>query len=45
MVTIGKPNSITVTVRDRINNRSQSITVYNTTLDDIVKKIQRSLKE
>jgi len=45
MVTIGKPNSITVTVRDRINNKSQSVTVYNKNLNDVVNKVTKVLKE
>ena len=45
MVTIDKPKSITVTVRDRRNNKSQSITVYNESLDDVIKKIGKLLKE
>jgi hypothetical protein len=45
MVTINKPKSITVTVRDRRDNKSQSITVYNNSLDDVIKKIEKLLKE
>jgi len=44
MVTIGKPKSITVTIRDRYSNKSQSITVYNATLEGVVKKVEKALR-
>lgn len=43
MVTIDKPKSITITIRDRSKNKSKSITVYNTNLEEIYKKIQKSV--
>ena len=45
MVTINKPKSITVTVRDRKNNDSKSITVYNKSLDDVIEKIEDIFKK
>jgi len=39
-----RPKSIVVTVRDRKENRSKSISVYNTTLDEVYKKIEKCLK-
>jgi len=44
MVTINKPKSITVTIRDRQNNESRSITVYNESLNDVVRKVEKLLK-
>lgn len=44
MATIEKPSSIVITVRDRKSNKSKSITVYDTELDEIFNKIQRMLK-
>lgn len=38
-----KPNSIVVTVRDRKNNKSKSITVYDAGLDEVFKKIEKAL--
>lgn len=45
MVTIGKPKSITVTIRDRKSNKSKSITIYNASLEDVTKKVEKALKE
>lgn len=33
-----KPKAIIITVRDRNSNKSKSITVYNTDLEEIYKK-------
>lgn len=44
MVIINKPKSITITIRDRDNNKSRSITVYNTTLQVVVEKIKTALQ-
>ena len=44
MVTINKPKSITITVRDRDRNKSNTITVYNMTLDDVTTVIKEVLK-
>lgn len=40
MVTINKPKSVTITIRDRSKNKSKSITVYGVELEDVHKKIQ-----
>ena len=45
MVTINKPRGITVTVRDREDNKSKTITIYGTTLEEVHKKIEKSLKD
>lgn len=45
MVTINKPKSITITIRDRANNKSRSITVYNAKLDDVTEKIKIALHD
>ena len=39
-----KPNSVVVTVRDRNKNTSKSITVYNTTVNEVFGKIGKILK-
>jgi hypothetical protein len=39
-----KPNSIIITVRDRKTNKSKSITVYDTTLDEVYAKVEKALK-
>lgn len=39
-----KPKAIIITVRDRKSNKSKSITVYNTDLEEIYKKIESILK-
>lgn len=44
MVTINKPKGITITIRDRQDNRSKSITVYGTSLEELQKKIEQVLK-
>jgi len=40
-----KPKSIIITIRDRKENKSKSITVYNTTLDDVERKIKKAIVE
>ena len=40
-----KPTSVVVTVRDRKENVSKSITVYNTTVDEVYKRVEQSLKK
>ena len=44
MVTIHKPISITITIRDRQNNKSKSITIYNSGLDKVFNKIKNAVK-
>jgi len=44
MVTIDKPKSITITIRDRQNNKSKSITIYNSGLDEVFHKIKNTVK-
>lgn len=44
MVTIHKPKSITITIRDRQNNKSRSITIYDSSLDKIFGKIKNAVK-
>jgi len=39
-----KPKSIVITIRDRKENKSKSITVYDVTLDEVYKKISNILK-
>lgn len=39
-----KPRVIVITVRDRKGNKSKSITVYDTNLEEIYKKIEAALK-
>jgi len=43
MVTLNKPKSVTITIRDRNANKSKSITVYGSELDDVYKNIQMLL--
>lgn len=45
MVTINKPKSITITIRDRDRNKSNTITVYNMTLDNVTNVIKDVLKQ
>jgi hypothetical protein len=42
---IEKPKSVIITIRDRKDNKSKSITVYNTSLDEIYKKVETALKK
>jgi len=44
MVTINKPKGITITIRDRQDNKSKSITVYGISLEELQKKIEHALK-
>ncbi|MCX6816116.1 MAG: hypothetical protein NT120_04675 [Candidatus Aenigmarchaeota archaeon] len=44
MVTLNRPKSITITVRDREKNKSNTITVYNSTLEVVVEKIKDALR-
>ena len=44
MVTTEKPKSVMITIRDRRENKSKTITVYNTDLEEIYKKIKDVLK-
>ena len=44
MVTINKPKGITITIRDRHDNKSKSITVYGISLEELQKKIEHALK-
>ncbi len=39
-----KPRAIIITVRDRKSNKSKSITLYDTSLEEIFKKIEEVLK-
>jgi hypothetical protein len=39
-----KPKSIIITIRDRKDNKSKSITVYDATLDEVYAKVQKALK-
>jgi hypothetical protein len=39
-----KPKGIVITVRDRKQNKSKSITIYNTTIDEVFKRIEKALK-
>lgn len=41
---IGKPKSITVTIRDREENKSVSITVYGKSLNEVRAKIYSVMK-
>ena len=39
-----KPKAVIITVRDRKSNKSKSITVYDTSLEALFKKIEQALK-
>ena len=41
MISTKKPSSITITIRDRQKNESKSITVYNSSVNEIVKKFRK----
>lgn len=45
MVTTKKPKSIMVTIRDRRDNKSKTITAYNTTLEEVYRKIKAVLEK
>ncbi len=45
MVTINRPMGITVTIRDRENNKSKSLTVYGASLNEVYDKLTRIFKE
>jgi len=45
MVTIGKPKSITITIRDRQINKSKTITIYNSGMDETFYKIKNAVKK
>ena len=45
MVTINKPKGITITIRDRQENKSKTITVYDTDLEAIYKTIEKALNK
>ncbi|MGC8479862.1 MAG: hypothetical protein ACP5M9_04340 [Candidatus Micrarchaeia archaeon] len=36
-----KPNAVVITVRDKKKNKSKSKTVYNTTLGDLCKELEK----
>lgn len=40
-----KPKSIVITVRDRIENKSKSITVYGISMEEVYKRIETALKK
>jgi hypothetical protein len=40
-----KPRSIAITIRDRKENKSKSITVYGVSLEEVYKKIEAVLKK
>jgi len=40
-----KSKSVIITIRDRKENKSKSITVYGTSLDEVYKKIENALKK
>jgi len=45
MVSTEKPKTITITLGDRKEGRYKSFVVYGETLEDLEKKIKKSLKE
>lgn len=45
MVTLEKPKGITVTIRDRQNNKSASITVYGEDLDTVKTIIENTFRK
>lgn len=44
MVTTRKPESIEVIIRNRDGGKSRSFTVYDTTVDELYKKLLSTLK-
>lgn len=44
MVTIEKPKSVMITIRDRRENKSKTITVYDTNLEEVYGKIKKAIK-
>jgi hypothetical protein len=39
-----KPNSVVITVRDRKENKSKSITVYGVELEEVYRRVEKTLK-
>ena len=44
MVTMNRPKSITVIVSDRKEHKSKSFVVYGRTIEEVEKKIKKSLE-
>lgn len=42
MVTTEKPKGIMITIRDRKENASKTLTVYNATLEEVYNKIKKA---
>jgi hypothetical protein len=45
MVTLEKPKSVMVTIRDRRENKSKTITAYDITLEEVYKRVKRVLEK
>jgi hypothetical protein len=45
MVTTEKPKGIMITIRDRKENASKTLTVYGTTLEEVYDKIKEVLEK
>ena len=45
MVTIEKPKGIMITLRDRKENKSKTLTVYDTTLEEVFERIKKALSK
>jgi hypothetical protein len=45
MVTLEKPNTITVTIADRKTKKYKSFVVYGATIGEVEKKIKETLKK
>ncbi len=44
MVTIQKPKGIMITIRDRKENKSKTITVYGADIEIVFKKIKKAIE-
>ena len=44
MVTIKKPKSIMITIRDRKENKSKTLTAYDVTLEEALAAIKKALE-
>lgn len=44
MVSAEKPKSVMITIRDRRDNKSRTITLYDTNLDEVYRKIKEFFK-
>ncbi len=45
MIFIKKPKAITITIRDRARNKGKNLTVYGTTIEEVIERIKKALDD